>query len=134
MLEALIWECTEWRGSREIVDKIMAAVDRFATAKAEFLSAFGTPRGSNSHRPKPTQDQIDAAVDAIEKRVAAAPPKPKAVESTPMTMVMPRTCKACDEEKSLDDFTRDRTRADGYMSRCKKCVKEGVKIPRVVRK
>jgi hypothetical protein len=130
-LEALIWECTEWRGSRETVDKILAAVDRFATAKAEFLRQYDTPRGQNSHKPKPTQEQIELAIQAIERRAhepAVLAIEAEAEDETAKKIVEApaggKECKACKTWKSFDDFTKDKTRSDGYLSRCKRCVKE----------
>ena len=38
-----------------------------------------------------------------------------------------KTCSKCSEEKSLDQFYRDRTRSDGYRYRCKLCENENQK-------
>jgi len=115
-VEALIWEITVWRGERGPVDRVLAAIDRYASVKAEHIreaATKGRPRSSH-----PIEEQIADAAAQLTTDLG----------DMPSVIVLPpadagKECRACGEYHVWSEFTRDRTRKDGYMSRCKKCVK-----------
>jgi hypothetical protein len=130
-LEALIWELTEWRGSRETVDRIMAAVDLFSTNKAKFLHAGGDgdqPQPITMASGQPTVTQV-AARD-LERHMLLISERSLTDTITESIRAGERICKACFLPKPQTSFTKDKSRSDGLLSRCKQCVKEGKKIPK----
>jgi len=128
-VEALIWELSEWRGKRGAVDKIMVEVDRLSTMKAEFI-------GQRAVRVRPVDgfnpvEETDDARRLEEYMIETAAQPAAEPPETRLPSVDEKECKACGHVKSKSDFTKDRTRADGYISRCKACVKNGTRIPRL---
>lgn len=127
-IEAMVWELTGFRGRRETVDKIMSAVDTFATLKAEFLG---------QHRVRPTSsdplDPLDVSQDMqdLEEYVKkTAVPTQRSSDLISSIADGEKVCRACGLPKPKSNFTKDRTRSDGYLSRCKDCVKAGKLIPK----
>lgn len=131
VLEALIWECTEWRGGHETVDKILAAVDRYASAKAEFLRTSDNGRVVVSTVHPVSVESVTVEVGEVtevrEDRVLEASSPLVVIDVDPSSG---KNCKACGDWKPFEEYTRDRTRSDGHLSRCKRCVKEKRVIPR----
>lgn len=130
-LEALLWQKLEWRGPSDPVNEIMAAVDAYASAKAGFLVAAQPHRARPTEpEPEPTPEVTEAlaqleALPATSQRVSPA----RSAEI--IAMGTGKECRACGAVKLYDAFNKDRTRADGYLGKCKKCVKDKRPIQKI---
>lgn len=145
-VEALIWAGTEWRGSSATMEQIMHAIDEYANHRATAILQAGAKVKEPVEKTKSVSVPLVVPSDVERAR--------KALYDTVMTLLgssddpilaelrqaesnlvaassgskTSKLCRACGHVKKFDDFTRDRARADGYHSRCKQCIKAGIKI------
>lgn len=132
-LEALLWQKLEWRGPSDPVNEIMAAVDAYASAKAGFLVAAQPQRArptTDGPAAEPTPEAVEALAQ-LEALQAATTPAGTARSAEILAMGTGKECRACGAVKLYDAFNKDRTRADGYLGKCKKCVKDKRPIQKI---
>lgn len=98
-LEATLWELTEWRGAAERISQLLDAIDVYVD---ERINALATNWSAD--------DRGDATTRTSDGPIVVQDGE--------------RLCRACLVPKPTNDFTRDKNAYDGYMIRCKRCVRD----------
>jgi len=131
-LERELWALTEWRGGAELMDKLLAAADRYAEKR---VAEAGSQQPVDLNLAAPAQQHpalaqggsVGSGNPVSELAVGSESSLPEPATGSSGSPGTGKACRECGEWKHWDGFHVDKSRTDGRRSRCRECCNKALR-------